>query len=93
VAWKIKRLVIFFCTGLHRRVNPVSPGIARSRETGKTGANRGSPAVSSGTNKMTSRFIHGRYLYRTVNRSPAGHPEKTNKTYPLALALLPPQSH
>ena len=29
---------------------------------------------------VTSRFIHRRYLYRTVNRSPAGQPEKTNKT-------------
>ena len=35
-----------------------------------------------GTNKMNSRLIHRRYLYRAVNRSPAGQPEKKQQIKP-----------
>ena len=74
---RIKRLVILFVPGYTvglPRFASVSPG----RETGRDRGKAGLPGGVSGTNKMTSRFIQGRYLYCTVNRSPAGQPEKKN---------------
>ena len=34
---------------------------------------------------MTSCFFHGRYLYRTVNRSPTGQPKKTKWNLPIVM--------
>ena len=68
----------FICTGLHRRVIPLCPGIARSPVSGPNGLpRRRNPVQIKWLAALSVRDIYN----RTVNRNAAGQPEKNKCTH------------